>query len=164
MEEHAYRSLIDRAEIIDLVTRYAVSIDLRRWDDLGDCFADEFELFLVSTGGWVRCGREQIKDYARRVFTQYDATQHISANHQVTLDGDTAICLSTLNASHFVANDPGGPLQRQFGYYKYELARQPAWKIVRMTQMLSWQDGNQEIFDRAHVDVGLPGRGSATGG
>jgi hypothetical protein len=155
-EDSAYRSLKDRADIIDLITKYAVSIDTRQWDDLGSCFADRFELYLVSTGAWVWFDRARIVDYVRHVFTQYDATQHISANHQITIDGDTAVCLSTLNATHHVADDPDGPIQRQFGYYRYELARKPEWRIVRMRQMLSWQEGNQKIFDRSHAGLGLP--------
>ena len=146
----------DRSAIVDVVTRYAVTIDLRDWDGFGSCFADEVELLLVSTGGRLVFSRERIVDYARRTFSNYDATQHISANHQVTVDGDRATCISTLNATHYVANEPGGPLQRQFGYYRYELVRGSGWRISRVEQMLSWQDGNQEIFDRAHLDVGLP--------
>lgn len=150
------QSVVDRVSIIDVITRFAVCIDLKQWDEFGTCFADEVELFLVSTGRWVTFSREKILDMVSRVFVQYDATQHISANHQITINGDEAVCISTLNATHYIASDPGGPIQRQLGYYKYELSRHPEWRIHRMIQMLAWQDGNQDIFDRAHLDVGIP--------
>lgn len=155
VEKAHLQAVVDRAAIIDVATRYAVAVDLKKWDDLGACFTDEFELFLVSTGGWVKVSREWLIDYARRTFANYDATQHISANHNISIAGDEAVCISTLNATHYVANDPDGSIHRQIGYYRYELRRQPEWKIYRMSQMLSWQEGNQDIFDRAHLDVGL---------
>lgn len=150
MNESVAQPLFDRSSIIDVITRYAVCIDLREWEKFGSCFADEVELHLVSTGRWVKRTRAEIIDYVRHTFAQYDATQHISANHQVTIKGDRATCLSTLNATHYVKDDPGGPLQRQIGYYHYELVKNTEWQIYRMAQDLAWQDGNQEIFDRAH--------------
>lgn len=156
MAEQSLQTLLDRMSIIDLVTRYAVAIDLKRWDDFASCFAEQLELKLISTGCWISISREKLIDIVSRTFVQYDAAQHISANHQVAVTGDRATCISTLNVTHFIAKDPEGPIQRQIGYYRYELARAAEWKIVRMEQMLSWQDGNQEIFERAHRDVGLP--------
>lgn len=156
MEMQSLQSMLDRTSIIDLVTRYAVCIDMRRFEDLGNCFVDEIELKLISTGQWIKVSREKLVEIVTRTFVQYDATQHISANHQVELAGERAVCISTLNATHFIANDPDGPIQRQIGYYRYELQRAGEWKICRVEQMLSWQDGNQEIFERAHRDVGLP--------
>lgn len=156
MAAYDLQTLLDRESIIDLVRRYAVAIDLKRWEDFGSCFADEMDLKLISTGCWISVSREKLVDIVSRTFVQYDATQHISANHQVVVTGDQATCISTLNATHYIAKEPGGPIQRQIGYYKYELSRRPDWKIHRMEQMLAWQDGNQEIFERAHRDVGLP--------
>jgi 3-phenylpropionate/cinnamic acid dioxygenase small subunit len=144
------RQMHDRQCIIDIVTRYAASLDRRQWDDLADCFADEVSLHLVSTGEWRTFTRQDIIDYASRTFAYYDATQHVSANHQISVSGDEAVCISTLNATHYRAGEPGGSTQRQLGYYRYEFARTPEWKIVRMQQELGWEEGNQALFDRAH--------------
>lgn len=157
MTDRQRPSVQDRSDIIDVVTRYAVGIDLKDWDRFGSCFADSVELRLVSVPEPVVYTRAQLVEYARRTFTQYSATQHISANHQVVLDdaaeGEAATCLSTLNATHYVADDPGGPLQRQLGYYRYTLVKSDQWLISGVEQLLFWQDGNQEIFDRAHIHV-----------
>jgi hypothetical protein len=148
--------LRDRSDIIDVVTRYATSIDGRRWEDFGSCFADKVAINVLVTGGWVTLSRDDIMRICSRIFAHYDATQHISANHQVTISGDEATCLSTLNATHYTAKAPGGPIQRQVGYYEYHLIRTDRWKIDRFLQTVKWEEGNQEMFRLAHEDVGLP--------
>ncbi len=157
MEDSAVvQSLRDRSEIIDVVMRYATSIDGRQWEDFGSCFTDEVALNVLATGGWVTLSRGQIMTICSRIFAHYDATQHISANHQVVISGDEATCLSTLNATHYLADAPGGPIQRQIGYYEYHLIRAGGWKIDRYVQTVKWEEGNQEMFRQAHQDVGLP--------
>jgi len=157
MEDSAIvQSLRDRAEIIDVVTRYATSIDGRQWESFGSCFTDEIDINVLATGGWVTLSRDDIMAICSRIFAHYDATQHISANHQVTISGDEATCISTLNATHYTANAPGGPLQRQVGYYEYHFVRADGWKIDRYVQIVKWEEGNQEMFRLAHEGVGLP--------
>ena len=141
-------ALLDRARIIDLVCKFAVSIDRRRWDDLASCFADEIELNTIRTGRWVKMERAQLIDVLRAAFESYTATQHVSANHQVTLDGDSASVWSTLNATHYLKGAEGGEFQQQVGYYEYHLVRDGAWKITSIQQFAHWQRGNQQIFDR----------------
>jgi hypothetical protein len=141
-------ALLDRACIVDLVCKFAVSIDRRRWDDLASCFADEIELNTIRTGRWVRMERTQLIDVLQAAFESYTATQHVSANHQVTLDGDSASVWSTLNATHYLKGAEGGEFQQQVGYYEYHLVRDGGWKITSIQQFAHWQRGNQQIFDR----------------
>jgi len=142
--------LEDRARIIDIVCKFAVSIDRRRWDDLASCFADEIEFNTIRSGRWVRSGRAELIDTLQRAFEMYTATQHISANHQITITGDEAVALSTLNATHHLVGAPGGDFHQQVGYYEYHLVREPkmGWQITKVEQFVHWQRGNQEIFDR----------------
>jgi len=142
------RALEDRAAIIDLVCRFAVSIDRRRWADFEACFADEIDLNTIRTGTWVRRTRQELVAMLREAFESYTATQHISANHQVTIDGDNAAVVSTLNATHYLAGAPDGEFQQQVGYYEYRVVRDGAWRIASIQQFPHWQRGNQSIFDR----------------
>jgi len=141
-------ALQDRLDIVEVVCKYAVSIDRRRWDDLASCFADDVALNTIRTGPGVSLSREQLVAVMRRTFETYTATQHISANHQVVIEGDAATVLSTLNATHFLAGEPGGELHQQVGYYEYRLVRDGGWLISGVEQILYWQHGNQAIFDR----------------
>jgi len=152
------RLFSDRMSIIDVITRYAVGIDLRRWEDFGTCFTDEFDADFLVTNGWVRFQRDEFVELCQGIFAHYDATQHISANHQVTISGDVASCVATLNATHFLANADGGDTQQQVGYYEFHLVRGDDWRINRVRQIVSWQTGNQDLFDRTGADVNDTGR------
>jgi SnoaL-like domain len=52
--EERLRAIEDRFSIVDLLCRYAVSIDRHRWDDFASCLADEVHADLIRTDGWVR--------------------------------------------------------------------------------------------------------------
>ncbi len=157
VDSHAIQSLIDRDAIVDVVNRYATSIDRRQWDAFGSCFTDPFLYKFMYTGDWMKFTRDDIVSICSRVFAQYDATQHIATNHQIRLSGDEATCTSTLNATHYIAGAKGGPSQRQIGYYDYHLIRTAdGWQIDRIELKTSWEDGNQDIFDSAFAKSGAP--------
>lgn len=146
------RAIHDRLSIIDVVCKFAVCIDRRKWAEFASCFAEEVELNTIRTGRWVRVERETLMKVMQRAFESYTATQHISANHQVTVHGDTAVVWSTLNATHHLQGDPDGEFHQQVGYYEYHLAREePTWRITKVEQFCHWQRGNQSIFDRTLV-------------
>lgn len=141
------QALEDRVSIIEVVSKFAFCIDRRRWAEFETCFAAEIRANTIRTGGWVQFERPKIVEVLRRAFESYTATQHISANHQVTVDGDTAVVWSTLNATHYREGMPGGEFQQQVGYYEYGLAREDTWRISSIRQHPHWQTGNQQIFD-----------------
>jgi hypothetical protein len=155
------RAVQDRASIIDVVCKFAVSIDRRRWDDLASCFADELDVNSIRTGRWVHFERAALIDLLRPAFESYTATQHVSANHQVSIDGDSAVVWSTLNATHYVRGAEGGEYQQQVGYYEYRLVRRQDWKIVSIHQHPSWQRGNQQLFDSTVVNASVVDDGKA---
>jgi hypothetical protein len=140
-------ALQDRTSIIDIVCKFAVSIDRRRWDDLASCFADEVDLNTIRTGRWVRLELPKVMETLQRAFESYTATQHLSANHQVTIDGDAAVVWSTLNATHYLKGAADGEFHQQVGYYEYHLVRDRGWRITKVEQSAHWQRGNQQIFD-----------------
>lgn len=147
--EEQLSALQDRSSVVDVVCRFAVSIDRRKWADFADCFADEVDVNTIRTGRWIHVEREMLVAVMRRVFETYTATQHISANHQVSIDGDVAVVCSTLNATHYLRDEPDGEFHQQVGYYEYHLVRQErSWRIAKVEQFCHWQRGNQSIFDR----------------
>jgi hypothetical protein len=150
-ELNALRALQDRAAIIDVVTRFGVSLDVRDWEGLRACVADQVELDYPDSVGVATIAGDDLVATAQRFFGRLDATQHVSANHQIALDGDRAVCTSTLLAQHFLAGCDGGETQRQVGYYVNDLARAEdgGWRIVRSAQQVSWSDGNPAVFAHA---------------
>ncbi|MGE0216374.1 nuclear transport factor 2 family protein [Mycolicibacterium sp.] len=155
--EAAVQSLVDRAEVIDVLTRYATSIDRRRWDDFAACLADTVEISMPVTGGSVAMSRDELVGLAGRIYAQLAATQHISANHQVTIAGDDATAVSTLNATHYLGADvTGGSLQREIGYYEWRLIRSGGWRIDRMHMTITWVEGNTARFREIQATAEMP--------
>jgi len=156
----AIQGLIDRADIIDVANRFASGIDHERWDQYGSCIADEVEISLPVTGGWVRLTRDELLAVASRIYAQVVATQHISANHEVSVSGDQATCVSTLNATHYLSEEHAERLQREVGYYEYGLVRTAdGWKIHRMLMTIMWVEGNTQAFRRVQANAAMPTAG-----
>lgn len=155
--EDRLEALEHRAEIANVLCRYATGIDRRQWDSFRRCFGPVVRINLFRTGGWVVVDRDELVRRVRHVFEMYDATQHLSTNHQIEINGDEASASSTLNATHHIRGEPGGQFHQQVGYYEHRLTRRDGWRIDSIEQVGSWQRGNQTIFDRT-LDVGqFPG-------
>ena len=156
MENHdPLQSLVDRTQIIDVMNRHATAIDWRRWQDYGSCFTDTFSYKSPFTDGWIEFTRAEMLSAVTALFAQFDATQHLSANHLGELSGKEATCTSVLNATHYVADAPGGPSHQVIGYYDAHLVLTDAWRIDRIELIVFWDQGNSEITTRAYGNINI---------
>lgn len=143
--------LLDRAAISDVVHAYATGLDRGDWALYRSIFLDEIEMDFESVG--LRPGVYSADDWvrdARRLFAGFEATQHTSANHVHEIDGDSATCVSSMQAEHFVTREPGDPPGADRwtigGYYVNELSRTPAgWRLRKITLTVTWSRGNPEV-------------------
>lgn len=149
MDDQTLKWLADRAAITDVVTSFAVALDTRNWDLLRRCLADPIEVDYPDSVGVATYAADDLVAIAQRFFGRLDATLHISANHQIAIDGDRATCVSTLLAAHFLASSGEQPVQRQVGYYTNHLERLDGWRIRRTEQHQGWTEGNPEVFAHA---------------
>jgi hypothetical protein len=150
MDDLTLQRLVDRAAIIDVVCAFAVALDTRNWELLRSTLADPIEVDYPDSVGVGTFAADDLVATAQKFFGALDATLHISANHQVALDGDRASCVSTLFASHYLASASAPPVQRQVGYYTNHLERQDdRWRILRTEQHQGWVEGNPEVFAHA---------------
>ena len=144
------RELLDRAEISDVLHRYATGLDRQDWELYRSIFTDEIELDFESVG--IRAGIRRADDWvkrARELFAGFTATQHTSSNHVHDIRGDQASCVSNMQAEHFVG---AGARDRWTigGYYTNELVRTPAgWKLRKVTLTLTWSRGNPKVSEIA---------------
>jgi len=142
--------LYDRAQIIDVVTRFAVALDTRDWALHRTCFADTVTFEYPASGGHRVLKASDLVHTSPPFFEHFDATQHLSTNHQIEIEGDRAVCTSTLHARHFRGSESPEPLQVQIGYYRNHLQRQDdGWKIFLSEQLVFWSEGNQALFNDA---------------
>lgn len=144
--------LIARAEISDVVNRYATGIDRRDWSLYRSIFADEVLFDFTSwNGGEPR--RLQADDWVANVrqgLSGFDATQHLSGNHVHTIEGEAATCVSYMVALHHLRDGDQRLMHGIGGYYANRLGRGPdGWKIHACTLTVTWEMGDRGLFETA---------------
>jgi ketosteroid isomerase-like protein len=97
--------LVDRAAISDLLIDFARALDDKDWDGYAVNYADDGMLAISPI--IAHAGRDGPAEFVAASLSQYAGTHHLSANHAITIDGDTATTRSYLVAAHvFSAEDP----------------------------------------------------------
>ncbi|MFI6742322.1 nuclear transport factor 2 family protein [Nonomuraea sp. NPDC050451] len=142
----------DRLAIIETCTRMAWHADQREWDRLGEVFADSVTLDYTSLNGGepVVLTPAQIVEAWSGLLGAFDATQHLITNHLVTVDGDTALCTASFQATHRLTDPFGSPLWTLGGTYRFDLVRSDgAWKIAAVVMSATWADGNRNLMSLA---------------
>ncbi|HEX8830590.1 MAG TPA: nuclear transport factor 2 family protein [Longimicrobium sp.] len=146
--EERLRWLCDRAEVVDTVLRFALALDTHDWPVLRGCLADAVEVDYSAFRNEPPGTLAADEFVARRA----DALgglrmQHLSTNHLVEIDGDTATCRScyVIHRVHPDLADGENTLDTA-GHYVHRLARTPAgWRITGITQTLLWSRGNPRV-------------------
>jgi len=144
--------LIDRAAISDVVYDYAAALDARDWtlfaSILADPIAIDYSTFDPSLD--LEMPRDEWVERVRQGLSGFDVTQHISANHRHTISGDTALCVSYMQASHFLKAGEGFDACTLFGAYTNDLRRTDGrWRIVKCTLTITAHQGDMGVFPRA---------------
>ncbi|MDB5479937.1 MAG: SnoaL-like domain protein [Caulobacteraceae bacterium] len=145
-------TLIARAEVSDVVHRYATGIDRRDWALYRSIFADEvdFDFTTWSGGEPRRLTADEWVAGVREGLSGFDATQHISSNHVHTIEGEAATCVSYMVALHHLVEDEQRLMQGLGGFYTNRLRREAgAWKIHACTLTVTWEMGDRGLFQIA---------------
>jgi hypothetical protein len=145
--EGRLKLLLDRAEISDMVIRFAIALDLQDWPLFRSCFTDEVEADYSDFRGEPPA-MIQADDFVeqRRSALSGLKTQHISTNHVITVDGDTAVCISCAVIHRFAPDKQGDNYFDTHGYYYHTLIRtSEGWKICKVKQTVFWNRGEAEI-------------------
>jgi hypothetical protein len=134
--------LMDRLEIDDLLTRYATSLDLRRWADLDTVFTPDATLDYRSAGG-IRGSFVEVRAWLEAVFPVFTWTQHLVLNRAVDLapGGDTATAHSDFSNPNGAEIDGKPWLFVVGGVYHDRLVRTPeGWRIAHRVEETIWWD------------------------
>tara|TARA_Y100000385_G_scaffold267843_1_gene304355 strand:+ start:105 stop:731 length:627 start_codon:yes stop_codon:yes gene_type:complete len=126
--------LLDRAEIEDIITTYAYSVDTRNWPLHGEIFNESFKQ---------RRGDDyQDTDNQKRLqsldkfFQRFTSTQHLGFPLVIMIEGDTAYATASLHARHY--DESGDPIDNTllFGQYEFWLERtSKGWKVNKLAQV-----------------------------
>ncbi len=144
--------LIDRQEIGQTIVNYALAFDMQDWPLHRSVFTDEIEMdFSASIGdGLTKMKADEWVEGVKPFFANLEGSQHIAMPLIFKIDGDSAYVRSMLNATHHLPNSYGQSLQTMVGYYDNWLVRTDrGWKISKMVQHITWNEGNWYVFEKA---------------
>ncbi len=157
MNDTNIQQAIAKTEIIDVINCFLFSVDTRNYEAMRSCLTEQVDfdysaLFNTSMPPIA----DQLVEEVRRNHQGLRGLQHITTNHYVTLDGDTAQCQANFQAQHLLPNDRGSNLWTLGGRYLYSLVRDDTgWKICGCIISVAWTDGNLQVFDLAHAQNSL---------
>lgn len=135
------QEISDRLEIQDLVFHYADLIDTRQFDRLRDeVFTADAHIDYSAMGGSVG-GLEETIEFLKASLTPevFPNHQHLNANVQVRVDGDTATGrIMCFNPMAMAAE--GGEQMMLLGLWYVDEYRRTAngWRICRREEEKSW--------------------------
>src|ERR1700733_4096785 len=139
------RRLEDRTQISEQVIKYALAVDRRDWTMFGDCFTDHVTA-RFGDGPPSDLSRDELVTFVSNALDGFDATQHLSPNHVIEFDGgdpDRAICFSYMYAQHLLKGSESGDYYLLRGSYDNHMLRTSGgWRIERLVQHRSWEEGN----------------------
>lgn len=124
-ETTAYR---DRADITEVLLRYATGIDRRDWDTFRTVFTADCVLDYGEIGSFT--GLDAVTDYMDEVHALAGHTMHRLSNIVIALDGDRATARTYVDGLILAPDNASGV--SAVGIYDDELLRtDQGWRIAR---------------------------------
>lgn len=142
------KSIVDRAKVQQVYTRYATSVNRCDWSGLQSVFTDKLDRDMPSfTGTPVleTIDSTQHVNECCATLPGFDSTQHFFLNNEITIDGDEAKAVVYMIADHNMVED-GTPKQFTIrGVYTYKFICVAAdWKIPRHQTQCHFDTGRAE--------------------
>jgi hypothetical protein len=109
--------------IVDVTVRCAAAFDRRDWEALDEVFTEDATAYGVE-------GRESVIQFVRGFLGGCGPSQHLLGNHQVTIDGQTAMSVCKARVFHVGAGDRAHLSYECFGNYWDDLIlTESGWRI-----------------------------------
>src|SRR5258708_33935379 len=163
MRRRKMQQLMDRSEIVDLVSRLGVVLDEGRFDEMQALFVEDA---TARTPGGTAEGREALVAQASRNHGPDQRVQHVITNVLVDLEGDRASVRANLAVNFTVASVAGAPViapivQFTLGeVYRFAVVRTgEGWRVARVGPLPVGGSGTPPVVRRAPRAAAL-----ATGG
>jgi len=121
--------LSDHLEISDLQARYAEALESKDWSLLASCFTED-ALVDYSASGGIKGTREQATDFLAQTIPLFSATFFVTANPQLTIEGDTAAGRTHFQTTMVLGDRGAASYLVAAGYYLDRYRRTDAgWRI-----------------------------------
>jgi hypothetical protein len=142
--------LRDRADLIELLGRYADVADRKEFTELpGLVFTDPLTLDFESVAG-IPPMTTPLADYVevlRATFAPFTATHHAITGHVVDVDGDSARIHAHVRAEHWLPAELAGDGPDRWlvvGFYDDDAVRTPdGWRLSRVRLTATHQENPQ---------------------
>jgi SnoaL-like protein len=142
-------ALSDRADLIELIGRYADMADLKEFTELpGLVFTDAVTIDFESVVG-IPPATIPLGDYIENVrtsFASFTATHHAITGHVIDIDGDSATIHAHVRAEHWRPDElAGGGSSRWLvvGFYDNEAVRTvDGWRLNRVRLTATHQENS----------------------
>jgi hypothetical protein len=132
-------------EIVNTVNLYPIAVDTLHWDLLDQVFTPDVAADFGGGAKWSDLASLK-RDFAV-VHAPFDATQHVTTNHQVLVDGDLASCISYVHGRFIRQVPTGGNMFESGGWYEDRLVRTASgWRIKERTCRSIWCSGNPVVL------------------
>lgn len=142
------QEISDRIEIQELLVRYSIAIDSKRFDDLLPLFTEDAECDYGSLGS--PRGPAAIAGLISSTLAGLDATQHLVGNSIVEIDGDSAAVRTYLISQHIRASAPGAKHYFIGGEYVDTVVRTPdGWRFRTRRLDRMWSEGDRAVIVRS---------------
>ena len=131
--------------VVNVINLYPVALDCQRWELFDQVFTADAEADFGGPARWSDLASLK-RDFAA-IHTPFEATQHVTTNHQVAVDGDRATCLAYVHG-RFIRDVPeGGRMFESGGWYDDALVRtEGGWRIRRRVCRMVWWSGNPLVL------------------
>jgi ketosteroid isomerase-like protein len=132
--------LVDRAAISDLLVDFARALDDQDWQGYAANYATDGVLEIGPTIS--HHGRAGMDEFVAGSLGRYAGTHHLSSNHAIDIDGDTANTRSYLLAAHVLDADDPSRHADGAGWYRCALRRTPeGWRFTHVTLEIRYLSG-----------------------
>ncbi|HEN8736036.1 TPA: nuclear transport factor 2 family protein [Pseudomonas putida] len=130
--------LVDRANITDLINRFAQSIDRHDASAYASLFTDDAVLELPFA---TISGRQNIA--SMKPVPAKNAGHHIASNYFISIDGATAVAQSYLQTTHVFDRQHPRSFEQAGGWYDYELRKtNNGWRFSKVKLSVVWESGD----------------------
>jgi hypothetical protein len=129
-------------EIRQVKYRYLRCVDLKLWDELGDTLTESAILDFGTTDFGTSleiAGRTEIVAFNRAKFGPGTLTAHTAAQPEITVDGDTATGVWSLQDTLVATRHSMIITAAAFHYDRYERGADGRWRIARSSHARSYE-------------------------
>jgi hypothetical protein len=135
----------DVVEIVNVLNLYPVAVDTLRFDLFDRIFTADARVGFGGPAAWEDLA--SLKRDFEAIHRPFEATLHVTTNHQVVVRGEEAACISYVHGRFIRQVPEGGNMFESAGWYDDQLVRTPAgWRVKVRACRSVWAGGNPVVL------------------